>query len=127
MHVALHPILIADNNLAFRQALVRFLHAQLAGLTIIEIEAEPHAPLLRAAESAMPRLLLLDIGTPGRTDLSVIASLRLSLPSIKIIALGLLDVSSYAETALAAGADAFIAKPQIAERFAETFRLLCIE
>ena len=57
-----------------------------------------------------PQLVLLDLMMPRPSGLEVIPRLRALLPHVRIIALTLPDTSSYRRAALAAGADAFVAK-----------------
>ena len=65
---------------------------------------------LTQAQAWQPQLVLLDLMMPRPSGLEVIPRLRALLPHVRIIALTLLDTSSYRRAALAAGADAFVAK-----------------
>ena len=52
-----------------------------------------------------PQVVVTDLGTPGLTGLETIARLRNVMPDVGIAATSLLNVNSYRDVALLAGAD----------------------
>jgi len=79
---------------------------------------------LPAAWSLQPQVILLGLGKQGVTDLQVIPHLRTIVLAARIIVWGLLDVSGYRHAALAAGADAFVAKDALHSDLFPTLRRL---
>ena len=119
-------VLLVDDNSTFLRIATRFLEQDHA-VTPPDIPAECPAVIprprvavvgtagggeeaLAQAERLSPHVILLDLMMPGVGGLEIISRLRAIFPDVGIIALTLLDTSSYRSAALAAGADVFIAK-----------------
>jgi DNA-binding NarL/FixJ family response regulator len=99
-------LLLADDRPRIRFAL-RALLAQQAGLTVVG-EAADAAELLALAQEHRPDLVLLGWGLRGLPAAELVPALRSLCPHAHLIALSSrLEVR---QTALAAGADAFVSK-----------------
>jgi len=83
-----------------------------AGCTVIGSVADGHLAL-STARSALPDLAVLDVSMPGATGLEVCAALRADPATARIRILLLSAGASLEDVAagLAAGADAYLAKP----------------
>jgi len=111
-------VLLVDDNSTFLRIATRFLeqdHAVTPPVTprprvAVVGTAGGGEEALAQAERLSPHVILLDLMMPGVGGLAIIPRLRAILPDVGIIALTLLDTSSYRSAALAAGADVFIAK-----------------
>lgn len=101
-------VLLVDDHEAFLNIAVSFLrrHGEVSvvGAFTRSQDAVRRAPALR------PHVILIDLNMPGQSGLEAIPLLRRALPHSGIIALSLLDGRIYEQAALAAGADAFVAK-----------------
>lgn len=106
--------IFVDPNDAFRRVGARLIarhfhdHLSLAATCVSLDEAATY----RAAGAA--RLILLGLGGEGLGDTARLAALRASSPEVMIIALVYLDTPAYRQLLLAAGADAVVAKEQLA-------------
>ncbi len=103
-------LLLVDDNPTFLRILKRFLAEQGGPEVDVVATAEGGTEALRKAETLKPQLVLMDLAMPDLHGLEVIPRLRHLLPETGIIALTLMSPESYRETALAAGADEFVAK-----------------
>ena len=111
-------VLLVDDNSTFLRIATRFLEQDHAAIppaiprprVAVVGTAGGGEEALAQAERLSPHVILLDLMMPGVGGLEIIPRLRAILPNVGIIALTLLDTSSYRSAALAAGADVFIAK-----------------
>src|SRR5512138_2010736 len=99
-------ILLADDNPDLRSALRLFLETRLDAELIIEARDMEH--VLAQVEDARPDCILLDWELPGRPIRERVAVLQTLVPHLKVIAFSARPESQ--ESALAEGAEAFIAK-----------------
>ncbi|MGH7430144.1 MAG: response regulator [Gemmatimonadales bacterium] len=103
-------VLIIDDDVAVRQALMKYL--QLAGHDVRQA-AQGDAGI-RTHERHAADVVIVDIFMPGQGGLQTIDRLRREWPAVKIIAMsgvtgtGSLDVGGHA---MALGADHFLSKP----------------
>ena len=65
---------------------------------------------LAQAPSLRPQVMVVDLGTPGLTNLEAVAQLRAMMPDVRIIAMSQVRSTGYREAALAAGADDLVLK-----------------
>ena len=106
-------VLLVDDNPTFLRVLTRFLTDQneialeVVGTVIGGEEA------VAQAETLQPDVVLVDLQMPLRSGLELLPHLRARLPNASLIALSLLDPDSFRQTALAAGADAFVSKASL--------------
>ena len=102
-------ILVVEDNPQNRK-LARLVLEQ-AGHTVLE--ASDGEAGLRAVRDAEPALVLMDVQMPGMDGLAAVRSLRAdpATARTKVLALTALAMKGDAERMLAAGFDAYIAKP----------------
>ncbi len=106
-------VLLVDDNPTFLRILKRFLEEHGRGEVEIVGTADGGREALAKAMVLKPQLVLLDLAMPDLHGLEVIPGLRRLLPDTGIIALTLMNPDSYRQTALAAGADEFVAKASL--------------
>ena len=115
MEVPVHPmsILLVDDNPGFLRILTNFLEKSSQGEIVIVGTALGGREGLTKAEALRPRVVVIDLAMPDLHGLAAIPQLRTILPDAGIIALSLLDSSSYREEALAMGANEFVSKARL--------------
>ena len=101
-------VLLVDNSPAFRQLATRFLEAQ-GGIVVVGA-TDGGRESLAQAQSCRPQVVVVDLGTPGLTNLEAVIQLRSMMPQVSIIAMSLVRDTGYREAALAAGADDLVLK-----------------
>lgn len=103
---------MVDNNPGFLRILASFL--QRFGPEIIIVGAACGGKeALTKAQALGPQVILIDLAMPDLHGLEAIPQLRSMLPDVGIIALTLLDSTSYRQAALAAGANDFVSKTRL--------------
>lgn len=103
-------VLLVDDNPIFLRILTRFLEEHSRREVIVVGSADGGGKGLNMASRLKPQVILVDLAMPDIHGLDLIPRLRASLPEAIIIALTLMDPSSYRAAVLAAGADAFVSK-----------------
>ena len=106
-------ILIVDNNPIFRRATTSFLQHNHNDEVVIVGTATESKEALSQAKVLRPQVVLVELCMPGVGGVDFIPRLRMTVPEARIIALTLLDVSGYRQSALAAGADDFVCKTRL--------------
>ena len=101
-------VLLIDDNAAFRRAVADFLRGHADIILIRSLLGGGDA--LARVEALRPDVVLVDLAMPDVPGLDLIPRLRGARPELGIIVLSFLDVEAYRQAALAAGADAFVAK-----------------
>jgi DNA-binding NarL/FixJ family response regulator len=101
-------VLLVDDNEAFRHVATDFLHRH-HELTVVGAMCGGEEALAQA-QDLQPQVILIGLDRPG---LETISRLRKVLPGVGIIALTLLEGSTYRQAALAAGADDLVAKAEL--------------
>jgi DNA-binding NarL/FixJ family response regulator len=79
--------------------------------------------LVKAAETK-PHVILLDVGLKNLNEISVIQSVRKSIPDAKVIGMGLIPTQSDVVEFVAAGASGFILKNAQVKDFLKSIRLV---
>jgi DNA-binding NarL/FixJ family response regulator len=104
-------VLLVDDHESFLRVATEFLqrHHELAIAGALRGGEEA----LAQAQDLQPQVVLIDLNMPGLNGLETISRLRATLPEVGIIALTLLDVNTYRQPALAAGADDFVRKAKL--------------
>jgi DNA-binding NarL/FixJ family response regulator len=103
-------VLLVDDNPTFLRIATRFLEQDRGCPIVVVGTAGGGQEALAQAERLSPHVILLDLMMPGTNGLEIIPRLRAVLPKVGIIALTLLDTSSYRTAALAVKTDLFVAK-----------------
>jgi len=117
-------VLLVDDNPTFLRILTRFLEEQgeddlrVVGSVVGGRDALAQAQLLK------PDVILLDLGMPDVPGLELLPPLRVALPDAILITVTLMDPESFRQTALAAGADAFVSKASLEHDLLPTIRHL---
>jgi DNA-binding NarL/FixJ family response regulator len=101
-------VLLIDDNAAFLRAAADFLRGH-ADIILVRSMLGAGDALARV-EALRPDVVLVDLAMPDIPGLDLIPRLRGARPELGIIVLSFLDVGAYRQAALAAGADAFVAK-----------------
>jgi two-component system nitrate/nitrite response regulator NarL len=104
-------VLLVDDHEPFLRVATEFLqrHHEL----VVVGAARGGEEALAQAQDLRPQVVLLDLNMPGLSGLDTIPRLRAMLPEVGIIALTLLDVNTYRQPALVAGADDFVSKANL--------------
>jgi DNA-binding NarL/FixJ family response regulator len=104
-------VLLVDDNPSFLHIATRFLqeHDDVAVVGVASRGEEA----LALAQDLQPDIVLIDLAMPGLSGLETIPRLRAVLPEVGIIALTVLDTSSYWQAALSAGANDFVPKTKL--------------
>jgi DNA-binding NarL/FixJ family response regulator len=113
-------VLLIDDSSFFRRLAARFL-ASAAGVRLLGAAAGGDEALALAAD-LRPQVILLDLNLPGQGGLALLPRLRQIVPGGRIIILTLWESDVYRQAALAAGADAFVPKSQIATELVPAIR-----
>ena len=104
-------ILLVDDNPTFWRIVTRFLQEH--GDVMVAGTASGGEEALALARDLQPDIVLIDLAMPGLSGLETIPRLRAMLPAVGIIALTVLDINSYRQAALAAGANDFVPKASL--------------
>jgi two-component system cell cycle response regulator DivK len=99
-------LLIVEDSDLNRDLLVQIFEDDYEIETAVEGEAA-----VEAATRRQPDLILMDIGLPGLSGLDAVKAIRRRDRDIPIVAVSSLVMPGDQEQALAAGCDAFVAKP----------------
>jgi DNA-binding NarL/FixJ family response regulator len=104
-------VLLVDDNPSFLRIATRFLqgHDDVA----VVGAAGGGEEALALAQDLQPDIVLIDLAMPGLSGLGTIPRLRAALPEVGIIALTVLDTTSYWQAALSAGANDFVPKTRL--------------
>ncbi len=103
-------VLLVDDNTTFLRVTTQFLEAHdAANMTVIGT-ANRGEQALEQVKELQPQVILIDLAMPGMPGLEAIPHLRRMMPDVGIIALTMMNTSSFRQAALDAGADEFIPK-----------------
>ena len=103
-------ILVVDDHTAFCEVTLRFLR-QRAGEEVDVTCTNPGcSSVVDEVQRFEPNVILVSLSIPDPEGLARIPSLRSTAPKAKIIATTMLEVESYREVVLAAGADDVVSK-----------------
>lgn len=113
-------IIIVDDILLMREGLVSLL-AEQDGLTVIGAVANGTEAIKKIKE-LRPAVALIDIGMPGKDGVSVTQTLHREAPEIKVIILGMPDMTVEIMTCIEAGAVGYVLKEASFDYLVETIR-----
>ena len=102
------PVLLVDDNEAFRHVATDFLQRH-PELTVVGAICGGEEALAQA-EDLQPQVILIGLYSPG---METISRLRKVLPGVGIIALTLLNDNTYRKAAMVAGADDVVLKAEL--------------
>jgi DNA-binding NarL/FixJ family response regulator len=103
-------ILIIDDHPIVREGLAQLLNKQRD--LVVCGEAEDACTALRALDSLMPQMVIVDISLPDKSGLELIEEITLRYPKLPILALSMHNETVYAERAFRAGAKGYIMKSE---------------
>lgn len=113
-------IFIVDDNRLFREGLVSMLTEQ-DGLIVVGTAADGRHVLAQITD-LRPDVALIDIGMPGKDGIEVTQALYKSLPDVKVIILGMPDLTDEIMTCIEAGAVGYILKEASFDHLVDTIR-----
>jgi DNA-binding NarL/FixJ family response regulator len=113
-------IFVVDDVRLLRDGLVSLL-AEQEDLTVIGTAANGSKALAKIKE-LRPEVALIDIGMPGKDGLTVTQALRQELPEVKVIILGMPDLTDEIMACIEAGAAGYVLKEASFDYLVETIR-----
>jgi DNA-binding NarL/FixJ family response regulator len=113
-------VFIVDDNRLLREGLV-FMLAEEAGLEVVG-SAENGIDALAQMRDRRPDIALVDIGIPGKDGIEVTKTLRQDLPTLKVIILGMPDVTNEIMACIEVGAAGYVLKEASFDHLVETIR-----
>ena len=111
---------IVDDNRLLREGLVSML-AEQEGIIVIGAAASG-SNALEKIKDLRPEVALIDIGMPGKDGLEVTKALHQDLPEIKVIILGMIDLTDEIMACIEAGAAGYVLKEASFDYLVETIR-----
>jgi DNA-binding NarL/FixJ family response regulator len=108
-----HNVVLVDMNEHFLRVVTHIVRDYYSHELTIVGACGGNGEALHTLQAIRPRIVLLDLDRHCQPNLQLIPELRAILPDIGIIVLGSFDMHDYREMALAAGADAFVAKAEL--------------
>jgi pilus assembly protein CpaE len=101
-------LLLVDDDPGFRETLRDLLEQRKEA--VILAEAENGEEALRLADTLRPEVVLMDLALPRMNGLEITRHLKARWPTVAVIIITVHDEEAYRQTALAAGAEAFLVK-----------------
>ena len=117
-------VLLVDDNRTFLRILIRFLSEHGEGALRVVGAVVGGRDAVAQAQRLKPQVILVDLAMPDISGLALIPRLREAMPDSIIIALTLMDVDSFSQATLAAGADAFVSKTSLERELLPTIKRL---
>ena len=113
-------IFIVDDNRLLREGLVSML-AEQEDLTVIGAAASGRKAI-KQIKKLRPQVTLIDIGMPEKDGIEVTQELRRDLPEVKVIILGMVDLTGEIMACIEAGAAGYVLKEASFDYLVETIR-----
>jgi len=113
-------IFIVDDNNLLREGLVSMLSEQKDIIVIGTASSGEKA--LKQIKDLQPEVALIDIGMPGKDGIEVTKALRQDLPEVKVIILGMLDLTDEIMACIEAGASGYVLKEASFDYLVDTIR-----
>ncbi|MCB0262684.1 MAG: response regulator transcription factor [Calditrichaeota bacterium] len=110
-----------DDNRLFREGLVSMLNDH--DDFLVTGSAANGNVALAEIEKTKPDIALIDIGMPEKDGIEVTQALHNDLPDVKVIILGMPDLSDEIMTCIEAGASGYVLKESSFDHLVETIRL----
>ena len=101
-------VLIVEDNLTFRHALVEILQSQFPDMAIAE--AGNGVEAIEKIHDFNPILVFMDVRLPGENGLEITRKIKIQRPDIVVMILTSYDLPEYRDVALQCGANHFIVK-----------------
>lgn len=116
----MHRILIADDHIAIRQVLTSILEDEFPHLHIGE--AVDTTSLIEQAFSSDWDLIISDLAMPGGGGLHALKEIKQAKPQIPVLIVSTHPQEEYEKIVLAAGADKYISKGNLADELINTIK-----
>jgi len=113
-------VFIVDDNRLLREGLVAML-AEQEGFVVIGAAASGRKAL-EQIKDLRPEVVLVDIGMPAKDGIEVTQALRREAPEVKVIVLGMCDLSAEIMFCIEAGAAGYVLKEASFDTLVETIR-----
>lgn len=113
-------IFIVDDNRLLREGLVSML-AEQEDITVVGAAASGRKAIKQIKE-LKPQVALIDIGMPGKDGIEVTQELRRDLPEVKVVILGMADLTGEIMACIEAGAAGYVLKEASFNYLVETIR-----
>lgn len=113
-------IFIVDDLRLLREGLVSLL-AEQADLTVVGAAASGTAALEKIKD-LRPQVALIDIGMPGKDGLTVTQAVRRTVPEVKVLILGMPDLTDELMACIEAGAAGYVLKDASFDSLVDTIR-----
>ena len=113
-------IFIVDDNRLLREGLAAML-AEQEGLVVVGAAAGGQSALTEI-KKLRPDVALIDIGMPGKDGLEVTQSLHQEAPDVKVIILGMIDLTDEIMACIEAGAAGYVLKEASFDYLVKTIR-----
>lgn len=101
-------ILLADDHTLVREGVRRILESQRSAWAVSEV-SDGEAAIAKVATGEVD-VLVLDLAMPGRDGLEVLAEVKKSRPSVRVLVLTMHDDPAYVSRAVQSGADGYLLK-----------------
>lgn len=105
-------MLVVDDDPGFRGTLRGLLGQQAEAVILGEADSGDEA--LRVAETLRPDVVVMDLAMPRMNGLEVTRRLKARWPAMAVVIVTVHDEEAYRQTAVAAGAEAFLVKKTLA-------------
>ena len=113
-------VFIIDDNRLLREGLV-FMLAEQEGLAVVGSE-ENGGEAMEQIKALRPDVVLVDIGLPADDGIEVTRALRQDLPEVRVIILGMPDLTNEIMACIEAGAAGYVLKEASFDYLVETIR-----
>ena len=113
-------VFIADDNRLLREGLVAML-AEQEGIVVIGAAASGHKAIAQI-KNLSPEVALIDIGMPEKDGIEVTQALHRDVPEVKVIVLGMCDLTDEIMASIEAGAAGYVLKEASFDTLVETIR-----
>lgn len=113
-------VFIVDDNRLLREGLVSML-AEQAGIVVIGAAASGKKAL-EQIKDLNPEVALIDIGMPDKDGIEVTQELRKDMPKVKVVILGMVDLTDEVMGCIEAGAAGYVLKEASFDYLVETIR-----
>jgi DNA-binding NarL/FixJ family response regulator len=113
-------VFIVDDNRLFREGLV-FMLAEREDIVVAGTAANGRMALDQIKD-LQPQVALIDIGMPGNDGIEVTRALRQNFPEVKVIILGMPDLTDEIMSCIEAGAVGYVPKETSFDNLVETIR-----
>ena len=113
-------IFIVDDLRLLREGLVSLL-AEQEDLTVVGAAASGNEAL-EHIKALRPEVALIDIGMPGKDGLTVTQALRREAPEVKVLLLGMPDLTEEIMACIEAGAAGYVLKEAAVDSLVDTIR-----